>query len=244
MSILEFMRLNRHSDRPLYRQLADALEARVTTELVADERLPSEGELAGEFGVNRLTVRQALAELARQGLIQTVHGKGSFVVGTPLRYEIAAGHGASFSRAMETAGRNVEVRLLLTAADDDPARRRHLGTRGRLRRYEQLRLVDGAPWSLTTTWLAPRRFPDLDRHWAGDGSLFDALEDHYGVSMIRASRTFTATAATARDAEHLMVPVGFPLLVVSGPNTDAGGEPLVLVEHRTRGDRIQFTVAL
>ncbi|MGH8998637.1 MAG: GntR family transcriptional regulator [Acidimicrobiia bacterium] len=234
--------LNRHSGIPLYRQLSELLETQVVRDLEPEERLPSEGTLAHEFGVNRLTVRHALADLARQGLIETLHGKGSFATGAPHRYEVAVGGGASFTEAMEASGRMVELRLLRTAGDDDPEIRRVLRTRGSLRRYEQLRLVDGVPWSLSTTWLVPRRWPDLDRHWKGDTSLYRVLEGHYGVSMRRSARTFTAVAAGARDAEHLMVPVGSPILVVSGLNVGPDGEPLAAVEHRNRGDRIVFTV--
>ena len=71
--------INRYADRPIYRQLSDLLEARLAEAAKPGDRLPSEAELSHEYDVNRLTVRRALSELNQRGLIETVHGKGSFV---------------------------------------------------------------------------------------------------------------------------------------------------------------------
>lgn len=236
--------LNRFSSRPLYRQLIDALEARLTDEFEAGERLPSEAELAAAYDVNRLTVRQALAEMGRRGLIETVQGKGSFVTAPPIRYEISARHGASFSHAMQASGRPVEVRRLRVGLDHDRRVKAALATRGRIVRFDLVRLVDGIPWSLTATWLPLKPFPGIDDHWHGDTSLYDLLRERYGVRMVRATRTFAALPADSVDAEHLMVPVGSPILLMRGLNVSEAGPPVAMVEHRLRGDRVEFTVEL
>nr|WTB30935.1 phosphonate metabolism transcriptional regulator PhnF [Streptomyces sp. NBC_00830] len=237
--------LNRSSPVPLYRQLTDLLEGRIAGgDLSPDDWLPTEGELADTYGVHRLTVRQALADLARRGLISTVHGKGSFVSRPTIRYEVGPGHEASFTRAMRAADRVVELRPLRSGTDTDPDVRAALGTRGQLRRYDALRVVDDVPWSVSTTWLPARRFPGLDRHWRGDTSLYEVLAGHYGVHLVRQSRTFAATAAGALEAEQLMVPLGAPVLLVRGLNVDEEGHPVAVVEHRFRGDRVEFTVEL
>ena len=235
--------INRHSPLPLYRQVASAIEADIVSgELAPGARLPGEVELAERHGVNRLTVRSALAELAQRGLIQTVHGRGSYVAAPAIRHDISGDREASLTRTMRERGHLVSQRLLNAADDDRPEIARALGTRGRVRRYELLRYVDESPWTLTATWLPGRRFRDLDRKWRGDDSLYDVLEREYGVGMRRAHRTIRTEASGPNDAEHLMVPVGFPLLVMEGLNVDEGGKPVALVEHRGRGDRVQFTV--
>jgi DNA-binding GntR family transcriptional regulator len=236
--------LNRHAPTPLYRQLGDRIEHRIETELEPGDRLPSEGDLAREYDVNRLTVRQALAELVRRGLVETAHGRGTFVAEPPMRYEVSAGSDASFTRTREAAGHRVDLRLLRTTLDEDRGVMRQLRTRRPVRRYQLLRLVDGSAWSLTSTWIASTRFKGLDRHWKGETSLFDALEQHYGVRSVRADRSFAAVPADAVDSEHLTVPLGAPVLVVRGLNTATDGAPVAVVEHHFRGDRVQFTVDL
>lgn len=234
---------NRRSRVPLYRQLADDLAARIATgELRPGDRLPGETELAERHGVHRLTIRQALADLAARGLINTVHGRGSFVAERPIRHDISGDREASLTRAMAATGRSVRQQLLRVQRDDEPQVRRALGTRARLRRFDLLRFVDEAPWTLTRTWLPERRFRGLERHWTGDSSLYEALEQNYGVRMRRANRTIWTEPAGPLEGEHLLMPVGSPLLVMAGLNVTEDGDPVAMVEHRGRGDRVQFTV--
>jgi DNA-binding GntR family transcriptional regulator len=234
--------LNRFSPKPLYRQLCDVLIPKLGTEYAWGDRLPSEAELAAEYDVNRLTVRQAIADLARQGLVDPIQGKGTFVVPPAIRYRIAAGRDASFTAAMADLGHETELRVLRTTRDDDPAIRQELQTRRVVTRYDFLRLVDGAPWSLSRTWIAASRFPGLTRHWSGSSSLYAVLREQYGIRIMRSGRTFSAEPADPVDAEHLMLGVGAPVLVTRGLVVSEHHEPIALTEHRCRGDRVQFTV--
>jgi DNA-binding GntR family transcriptional regulator len=235
-------RVNRHSDRALHRQISDHLGERVAS-ASPGERLPSEAELAVQYDVNRLTIRRALTDLVRRGLVETVQGKGTFVGDPPLRYEVAAGRDASFTNGMRATGHDVSTALLKVRQDDDPEVAQRLGTRGSVRRFDLLRRVDGQPWSLTATWLHPR-FRRIDEHWTGETSLYDVLHSRYGVRMLREDRSFTAVPADGADSEHLLVPLAAPVLVVRGRNVDEQGRAAALVQHRFRGDRVQFSVQL
>ena len=239
------MTLHRSIGIPLYRQLSQLMaDAIASGEFAPDERLPTEAELAARYDVNRLTVRQALGELARAGLVVTIAGRGSFVARPPSRYTVSSRDEASLTRAMAAQGRTVTQTLLDERAERASGVREALGVRGKVRRFLTLREVDGQPWSLTTTMLSEERLPGLRRVWTGDRSLFDALAEHYGIRMRRGDRSFTATPALPPDAEHLLLPVGAPLLVMRGANLDDDGRPVVLVEHRFRGDRTEYNVEM
>ena len=228
---------------PIYRQVEAAIEELIARAAPAPgTRLPKENELARAFAVNRLTVRQALAELVQRGVITTVHGRGSFVAHPPIRYDISGGREASLTLAMRAAGHQVEQRLLGMERVSDPPIQRTLRTRAALQRYDLLRLVDGLPWTVTRTWLPARRFAALERRWAGEGSLYEALESIFGIRMQRGSRTIWAEAAGPVEAAHLLVPVGSPLLVMRGHNASQDAEPVMAVEHRGRADRLQFSI--
>ena len=68
------------ADRPVYKQIADLLRSAITTGVLEPgEQLPSEHELVAEHGVSRGTARQAIMLLRNEGLIDVVHGLGSFV---------------------------------------------------------------------------------------------------------------------------------------------------------------------
>lgn len=236
--------INRYADRPIYRQLSDLLEARLAEQARPGDRLPSETELSEEFDVNRLTVRRALNELNQRGLIETVHGKGSFVASPRVRYNVSAGREASFTRSMHDLGHQVSIRLLSTETVDNPELRAELGTSGTILSFVTVRLVDGQPWSLSLTSIDADRFPGLAEHWTGETSLFDFLLEHHGVRMQRAYRTFAAGLAEPVEAEQLQVRVGGALLEMRGLNIDQDGAPVAVVQHKFRGDRVQFTVDL
>lgn len=236
--------LNRHSGVPLYRQLSEHLEQEVLQRYEPGDKLESESALATRYDVHRLTLRQALAELAKQGLVYTLQGKGTFVSVPAVRYSISANRKASFTRTMAELGHLVDVQPIRSELDDNPAAQEIFNTDQPLRRTDIQRLVDGRPWSRTSTWFPPDRFEGLDQHWTGASSLYDVLAEHYGVQMQRAYRTFTAMGADSFDAEWLMVPVASPILKVHGLNVDQDGEPVAVVEHRYPGDRIQWSIDL
>lgn len=237
--------INRHSGVPIYGQIARDLETLLAETYEPGERLPSVSELAERYEVNRLTVHEALDVLVRRGLVTTIKGKGSFAALPIIRWDVRAGQDASLTQAMSKRGHTVENRLRGVADDDDPGLREQLGAAEPLQRFEIVRYVDGEPWSMTSTWIDPGRFPLLDSVLRDRSSLYSVLKDEYGVRMTRSTRTFAALAADSTEAEILRVPVASPILQVRGVNVDEQGLlPVAAVEHRFRGDRIQFSVEL
>lgn len=237
--------LNRQ-EGPLYRQVARDLEERIDAgELPGGTQLPSEAELADSYGVNRLTVRQALAELSLAGLIKTVHGRGSFISNTPIPYEVSPGKMASLTRLLAEQGLHLRQRLVARAPGAPPDVMSVFEPGSRLERFDQVREVDSEPWALTSTWLDLDRFPGLtEQHWSGEGSLYDALHQGYGVTMHRASVVFSSAGARADDRARLRVAPGTPLLVVRGVNVDDAGRPVAVAEHHFVGERVRFAIAL
>jgi GntR family transcriptional regulator len=73
-------RIRHDSSVPVASQVARDIEADIRAgRLAPDTRLPSEAELAEQYGVARMTVRRAIAQLRDKGLVITVHGRGTFV---------------------------------------------------------------------------------------------------------------------------------------------------------------------
>lgn len=235
--------LRRASGEPLYAQVARDLAGHVRRgTMLPGARLPPEPALARAYGVNRLTVREALTSLTRQGLVRRVQGVGSFVADAPVRHRIG-GDEASLTEAMRTQGLTVRQDLLDAAAGppeavpggpfpDFPGPVTILWIR---------RWVQDIPWSLSLTWL-PASLVARDVRFPPDTSLFALLEDRHGLRMMRAERTFTAAPAAPSDSEHLDIPTGAPLIVLSGGNVDQHGRRIAQVAHRIRGDRAECVV--
>jgi GntR family phosphonate transport system transcriptional regulator len=107
------------------------------------ERLPAESEIAARYGVNRHTVRRAMAELAARGLVRTEHGSGTYVKTDKLDYRI--GQRTRFSEIVAAAGHEAEGRLQghrFEAASEEIAGRLGLPPGSPLVRLEIMRAAD------------------------------------------------------------------------------------------------------
>lgn len=208
------------------------------------ERLPTEDDLARRFGVNRHTVREALARLGAEGLVVSRRGLGSFVASRPADYPL--GRRVRFEANLRAAGRTParEVLALLTrAADEGEAAALGLEPGAPVHLYEGLSLADGQPLAIFRSVFPAARFPDLPRHLAELSSVTAALAREGVADYTRASTRLVAKVATATQAALLRLPEPAALLRSTALNVDAQGRP---VEHGVTwfaGDRVTLTLA-
>jgi DNA-binding GntR family transcriptional regulator len=216
--------------------------------LAPGDPLPSENTLAQTYGVSRLTIRRALADLARAGIVRTEHGVGSFVASQPLRHRIDDGQ-ASLLESMAKGGHQVR-QLVLDARRIDPAdadagldptdEQHHFPDfPGAVVTYRYIRWVDELPWSVSSATIPETLAPPS---WDGANSLFAAMSAAHGVEIRRDDRCFSAIPATPEDAAWLEIPAGAPLLLLKGTNTNTRGQAVAHLNHRIRGDRAEYAV--
>jgi GntR family transcriptional regulator len=226
---------------PQYREIELALRARIRT-MQPGDRLPSDTDLCREFGVSRMTARNAMQRLAEDGLVQRVPGLGSFVVEPPAhRY---ADRLMAFSREMEAQGRTASSRLLSRGtrpASDADARGLDLRPGDPVVVVHRLRLADGVAIAIETAVLARRTEAVVMAADLEGGSLHEALA-HDGLHLRRGKATITAESATADDAGLLGIREGDPLLVERRVIVDSHGRPVEATESRYPGDRYALDV--
>ncbi|MGH3933950.1 MAG: GntR family transcriptional regulator [Pseudonocardiaceae bacterium] len=232
-------------DRRRWRQVMADLRRWIADQaLPPGARLPSEAELAERFSVHRLTVRQALGELARAGVIRTVHGRGSYVADLPYRFRVLPDAPSIIAQiraqnrvvTQELVGHSIVARADLPDPPTLPD--------AELLRLDTVMAVDGEIWSRNSTWLPAQRFAGIPSVWTDQTSLTAVLAGAYGLRQRRAWRRYSAEPADPDDADTLDVSLGYPLLVLVGANTDQHGEPLTQLARRARGDRIEYMITL
>lgn len=228
----------------IWRSIAEALCDDIAEgHYVEGGKLPTEAALAERFGVNRHTVRHALAHLASLGLVYSRRGAGVFVLAKPLDYPLS--ERVRFHRNLLAAGRTPEKKTLVVeilAASEHDARRMGIAIGDAVAVQYSLSFADGTPVALSESRFPEARFPGLAKALAADASVTKALASVGIEDYRRASTRLTATVACAMQALHLQLQEGAPLLLSDSLNKDAGGQT---VEHgRTwfASERITLTL--
>lgn len=221
-----------------HERLRAELARLISEELAPGDQLPGERRLEQEHGVSRITVRHAIAELVRDGLLVREHGRGTFVAPPPARSRL---HLASFHEDMRTAGLTpTTVPVLVRREDAPPSAARHLGA-ARALRLRRLRLGDGAPVSVDDCWVPEDALP-IESDWSA--SLYGMLADT-GRGITRAEQTVQALGAGREDAELLQIEPESPVLVFhrrSFSRTADGELPIEYSISVYRGDRYQLSM--
>ena len=238
--------LNRDTPIPLYHQIETALLAEIESgRLVPGDRLPTEDRLSERFGVSRITVRQALRDLADRGYISREQGRGTFVRSRPLEQGPRAL--TSFSDEMRRHGLASSSRVLdsgIVPAPADVAAALGLAAGQPVFRLCRLRLADGSPMGLQTASLPMPLVPGIYAIDFTDASLYDVLRDRYGLRPARARESHRAVAIEPDAARWLQVPAGSPALAAERMTSLADGRPLEHVASIMRGDRYAVVLDL
>ncbi len=226
---------------PQYREIELALRARIRGMRPGD-RLPSDSELCQEFGVSRMTARNAMQRLAQDGLVQRIPGLGSFVVEPPThRY---ADRLTAFTREMRSQGRTPRSWLLertTRQATDAECRMLDLRPGDPVVVVRRLRLADEVPVALETAVLIRRVAAAVLAADLEAGSLHEALARD-GVHLRRGEATITAEAATMEDAALLGIESSHPLLVERRVIRDVHGRAIEATESRYPSERYALDV--
>jgi GntR family transcriptional regulator len=217
------------SDRPLYRQISDRLRLLVAG-MRPGERIPSEPELARQFGVSRFTIARSVQDLVEDGLVSRRQGLGSFVASPPLKR--TPGELLSFTEAVRASGHAVTNRLL----EFGPVEWRSglpFDSSEPLIVFERLRFVDRTPAAIHRSILSARVAEEIgldqSRATAADVSLY-ALFDAAGLSVERGVERLMARLPTREEQRLLDLGHDGVVVAVQRVSFAADGRPLDAVE--------------
>lgn len=236
--------LSRGAGLAAWRQIADTLEGEIAAGRMAQgSQLPTEASLATRFGVNRHTVRRALATLAERGLVRASQGRGTFVEAPPLAYPI--GRRTRFSEIVTGAGREPWGDLVAhsdIAADAETASMLGLEDGSPILELVTIHRADGVPLSTARTWLPLPRFAGFAEAYAASGSITRALA-HCGVpDYTRLSTRLRARVADPAEATRLDLTPGRVVMVVTSVNVDSEGVPIQANRAVFAADRVELLV--
>ena len=232
---------------PKYYILKKALIEKINQEeLKVNELIPSERELISTYNVSRITVRRAISELVNEGYLYTVQGKGTFVKSD--RYSQDLFSITSCTQDIlnfgMTPGRLV-IDARVVEADKKRCRILNLNSGEQVFRLERVYTADGEPINLTTTYLPYRYLPGIEHYDFAQCSLYQVLEQEYGITITKATRTVEAVLVSEDESELLQVEQGIPILLFGCTTYGKvrGREvPIETFKCRYRSDRFKFYI--
>jgi GntR family transcriptional regulator len=232
--------------QPLYARLRDRLRAEILDgQLASGDQLPSESELSAAHGVSRITVRQALGDLQKAGLIIRLQGKGAFVAPPHASQRLERLEG--LAEALAGRGQAVHskrVGLKPVRATGELAAELGVPSGTSVVQLVSLRYLDRAPLSLNTSHFVPGLGERIARVDLSGRDLLEVLERDLAIPVLEARLDIGAVAMPAREARWLKVEPGIPALRVHRRVLGEGGVPLQTETALYPGDRFNYQLTL
>ena len=246
------------SDRPVYKQIADALRADIEAgRLAPGERIPSESSLIAQFNVSQGTVRQALAILRGDGLVIAEHGRGVFVRSRPKIRRLAhdrfarrhrkAGKAAYLAEAEQDGFRpQVDVYFIgPEKATEDVAKRLAIKRGSRVLARRRRYLSDDQPTELATSyipWALATGTPMTDEN-PGPGGIYARIEE-LGHELGRFTEEVTARMPTPEESKALRLASGTPVLTLLRVAYDVADIPVEVCDTVMSAEHYLLTYEL
>lgn len=226
------------------------VEETIATEIAQGEyrpgdQLPTEDALLERFQVSRITVRRAIQNLVRRGLIEIRRGLGTFVLSPRIEAEITKLTG--FVEDMNAAGRRATARVVsqgIVAASARVAERLQLARGTKVMQIKRVRLADGMPISFDETYLPLILGNRIVKNDLRLYPIFTLLEEEYGVPLVEADYELEAVIATKAVADALQVKAGSPVFQIERTSMTTGNQPVDYEVLSYRGDLVRFTTKL
>jgi GntR family transcriptional regulator len=238
--------LSKNAPIPLYQQVKNTLETEIAAGVYnPDGRLPSERELCERFGVSRMTARQALKELERDGKVFSRVGKGTFVAEPKIAQQLRKLTG--FSQDILTRG--ARPSSIVVSAQVIPANA-HLSNVLKVMQgaevveLSRLRLSNETPLCIEIAHIPHYLCPDILKNDFAHESLYHVFERDYGYHLVRAEQTMEASLANSQELELLHMSPPASVLRIERLTYNQNSTLLEYVVSVYRGDRYKFNITL
>lgn len=229
---------NPNNGIPLYIRLASILRSKIRSgELVPGSKMPTNEALVEMYGMGRSTVRHAIDQLSREGLISSSRGSGTFVA-----KEMPAPDGIEKVELPYVVGRNLNIDILEITRDVAPPEEYRLGASDdRYARVRKLHEINGLSYSYIDMYIREDIFSELPPELYDSAMFSTQLKKHANFSVTILRQELTIIVADAEVAGLLQIGIAEPVVKLVFRTADENGRPLLLATHLCRSDRFKLT---
>ncbi|MEO1522750.1 MAG: phosphonate metabolism transcriptional regulator PhnF [Cyanobacteria bacterium J06633_2] len=231
----------------IYADIADKLRQDIRQGIYKEgDKLPTEQQLAEVFGVNRHTLRQAIALLRTDGLVRVEQGRGTFVASAPIRYAI--GQRVRYNEALKSHGLIAESKFLRAVQIPSPdavAIALEIQPGDPVAIVDRLAFANHEPISISSGYFPLARFPDFlsdinQSRLQRLGSVSQFLQQTFNCDHIRRQTKVSARTVKTQDARLLALPLNQPILLAESINVNQNNIVIEYGVTRFRGDCMEL----
>ena len=239
-------KINHASPRTLFQKVKEEIRKDILSgKYGPHEKLPSEREMIIHFQVSRITVRQALSELQREGLIFKINGKGTYVSKPKARFDISTLRG--FGEWAATIGKDAFSRVIdieTNMSDAKIASQLQIGDGTLITSIKRLRYLSREPISFDVTYAKNHIGEKLATADLDKKDILDVLENECGVSISSADVNIEASIANSELSQYLEISEGAPVLMIERTIYDNSNEALLYENLYYRGDVFKYGMTI
>ncbi|UDM31904.1 GntR family transcriptional regulator [Lentilactobacillus laojiaonis] len=226
---------------PIYIQIHNEIKTNIEDgKWKIGDRIPSERELSIDFGVSRMTLRQAIQTLVDEGILERRVGSGTYVANQKVQEKMStvtsftdlmlAQNKVPSSKTisyhiMEPSLSEVEI---LGIKENEP-----------VLRMERIRYGDNVPICFEVATIPEKFIDGLDKSEV-TSSLYQSLEQKNNMIIGKAQQTISSTLAAEKIAEYLDIKRSDPILMLRQTTYLKNGKPFEYVRTQYVADRFEF----
>jgi len=237
--------INRDSPIPVYYQVANDIKNRIIhEEWGRNGQIASENQLVEQYGISRVTLRQALADLEKDGIIKRYRGKGAFVNENPnqfiheLKYSLVTGN------YQTDKNQTMRAEILELKKFENPDKpvcdALKISESSHIIYFKRVFYLDNKPIAVGKSWLPADLVPNMDIDGLINNSLSQTIMERYQLNTVRVDDVLETVRSTSTERELLDAPYDTPLILIKGISYLDNGLPLEYSNTFWLGDRVRF----
>ncbi len=239
--------IERNSPVPVYYQVMGDIKTRIrNNEWGPKDKLPTEIELSDYYGISRITLRQAITELIKEGLLIKRRGSGTFI--NELKIPMVTTLSYSLSTTDARSHKHIETTILdqmkLVPTESVIRKKLKLEEGESVIYIKRLISIEKSPVAVSRAYIPLRLVPDLDKKALLNNSISQSLKKYYELEPILVKDNLEAVRATQAESRILNNPIDSPLMLVEGLSFYAEDKPLEYSYTLWTGDSVRFEILL
>ncbi|WP_236786613.1 GntR family transcriptional regulator [Anaerococcus ihuae] len=227
--------------QPAYKQVRDLILEKINNkEFLPGEAIPSEYELAEIYGVSRVTIRSALLDLQREAILQSIQGKGVFVLGEPVNRNLDSLTG--FTRSIKELDKNPKnslVNSFIRKAGPFFADIFKINEEDEIHYIKRISSVDKIPTVLEEIYVPTEILPNLMKINTNDFSMYD-IYDYYGIKVSYAEQVLEVTKLDKNEARLLNINEQTPVFLLKCVTHGNDNKPIEFSLSYVNGEISRF----